>query len=395
MLKKQKMKFWNTFFVQIGLPAYSLALCLGIVIGILGDSSLTQEIGVLKYFILASLILMALFLTALYTHQLFHRYLLEPLAAIHERLTELATGNYKDQITVRVQNELAPLAETVNTVAKKITNGGIQSKDIATLKQTVEDLDNGAKLLIQRDLELTRANEKLQMLDKMKSDFVSLATHQLRTPLSGARWSLSMLINGEMGPLSTEQKLFLMKTYESNNRMITLINDMLHADRVDSGTLAFKFIPTNIVYLLESVITDLQVLAELKKVKIVLAADENIPDLLVDPENMRIVLQNLIDNAIKYSKDGTSVTITVTMKEGVVELAVQNQGIGIPKEQQKNIFKRFFRAPNAVHTETDGSGLGLYIVESIVKKHKGTIRFTSEENKGTTFFVTLPIINKK
>lgn len=394
MLKKQKLRFGNTLITQIGLPVYFLALCLGTAIGILWHSSLTQDTWVATYVVQISLVLIAFFLTVFYSYTLFNRYLLKPLAEVIDLMTKIGTEEYGDKLHVYVQNECAQLADAANVLAKKIEKGN-QSDDVTVLKQTIIDLDNGAKLLIQRDLELTRANEKLQMLDKLKSDFVSLATHQLRTPLSGARWSLSMLINGEMGSLTTEQKLFLMKTYESNNRMIALINDMLHADRVDSGTLAFKFTPTNLIYLLENVIAELRVLAELRKVEIVLTASKQIPDLLIDPDNMRIVLQNLIDNAIKYSKNGSKVIVNVTIKKPVVEISVKDQGIGIPKEQQKNIFNRFFRAPNAIHTETDGSGLGLYIVESIVKKHHGTIQFSSEENKGTTFFVTLPIIDKK
>jgi signal transduction histidine kinase len=122
-------------------------------------------------------------------------------------------------------------------------------------------------------LELSRANEKLRDLDKMKSEFVSLATHQLRTPLSGVRWSLSMLLNGEMGPLTPDQKIFMMKTYESNNRMITLINDMLQADRVESGTLKFKFTPTNLAYLFQNILLELRPLAEKRGIKLIFVTE--------------------------------------------------------------------------------------------------------------------------
>jgi signal transduction histidine kinase len=103
------------------------------------------------------------------------------------------------------------------------------------------------------------------------------------------------------------------------------------------------------------------------------------------------LLQNLIDNAIKYSRDNSEVRVTVVKNENTIDITVADQGIGIPLANQASIFKRFFRAPNAVHLETDGTGLGLYIVESIIQRHKGTIRFTSAENVGTTFYVTLPI----
>ncbi len=266
-----------------------------------------------------------------------------------------------------------------------------EHKSVEELEEIVESLNNSTKLLIQRDLELSRANEKLRDLDKMKSEFVSLATHQLRTPLSGVRWSLSMLLNGDMGPLAPEQKIYLMKTYGSNNRMITLINDMLQADRVESGTLKFKFTPTNLTYLFQNILIELRQIAEKRNISVTFTTDGDIPPLMIDPENMRIVIQNLVDNAIKYSKPKGEVNVIVKKTESTINIEIKDHGIGIPQANQSSIFKRFFRAPNAVHEETDGTGLGLYIVESIIQRHQGTIRFESKENEGTTFFVTLPI----
>lgn len=316
-------------------------------------------------------------------------YVLRPLRTLIDGVAAIESGNYDNHVGMEICNELTLLIPMIDSITKRLTTQS--PEDVDKLKQVITDLNNSTKLLIQRDLELSRANEKLRDLDKMKSEFVSLATHQLRTPLSGVRWSLSMLLNGEMGELTPEQKLYVMKTYESNNRMITLINDMLQADRIDGGTIKFRFTPTNLLFLIDNILTELKPLAEKKKVELNFKATEHIPPLMIDPENMRIVLQNLIDNAIKYSKENTTVNILVGKTETDVTLSVEDHGIGIPAENQTNIFKRFFRAPNAVHTETDGSGLGLYIVESIILRHHGTIRFVSKENEGTTFYVTLPI----
>lgn len=257
------------------------------------------------------------------------------------------------------------------------------------LKQLNEQLDRNAKLLIRRDLELTRANEKLRDLDRMKSEFVSLVTHQLRTPLSGIKWSLSLMIGGEFGLLNREQQVYLMKIYEANDRMIALINDLLQADRVESGTVKLQQVPTQLLNLLENVIVEMEQLAGHKNVRIDYEHPKELPLIPVDPENMRVILQNLIENAVKYTPPGGVVTISLREADGI-EFSVTDTGIGIPKEQQKHVFRRFFRAPNAVLSETEGSGLGLYIVENIVRRHGGTIRFTSTENVGTTFIVTLP-----
>lgn len=261
---------------------------------------------------------------------------------------------------------------------------------IDELKRLNTQLDHGARLLIRRDLELSRANEKLQQLDRMKSEFVTLVTHQLRTPLSGIKWSLSMLLNGEMGELTPEQKTYLLKTYESNERMIDLINDLLQADRLESGMMKFQFQPTKLLDLVDNILIEVSPLAEHKKVRLTYGDRDDVPMLSIDPQNMRVVIQNLVENAIKYTPAGGSVTIGITAKGQCVEIAVQDSGIGIPPQYQKNIFQRFFRAPNAVLTETVGSGLGLYIVKNIVDHHHGTISFTSTEGKGTMFTITLP-----
>lgn len=260
------------------------------------------------------------------------------------------------------------------------------------LREANERLDTASRLLVRRDLELNRATDQLRELDQKKSEFVSLVTHQLRTPLSGSKWSLSMILNGDLGSLTPDQRLYLMKTYESNERMIRLINDLLSSDRIDSRTLPLTLMPTQIKDLLDNVVVGMMPSAEAKKITIETHYPDQVPLLAIDPSTMRSVLQNLIENSIEYTNMGGRVDITITLTEKTVELAVADTGIGIPKDVQDRVFQRFFRAPNAMKTETDGSGLGLYIVASIIRKHRGTITFTSEENKGTTFVVSLPII---
>lgn len=386
------MKFNKTLTAKLGLPLIIFIVFTNVIVLtlaehledlILSPEELTQHIFTLTLLAVGFLCFSGYEIYLLKTH------IFKPLSILKKSVQEISAGNYKVQVDLKSQNEFTDLAESLSHMAKKLDTKTCEG--VEKMQEIITNLNNSSKMLIQRDLELTRANEKLQQLDKMKSEFVSLATHQLRTPLSGVRWSLSMLINGEMGELTPDQKLYVMKTYESNNRMITLINDMLQADRVESGTLKFRFTPTNLVYLFDNILAELREIANKKNITLTLIADDTLPLLTIDPENMRIVLQNLIDNAIKYSHKDGEVKITIVKKDPVVEITFQDKGIGIPKEHQDKIFKRFFRASNAVHSETDGSGLGLYIVESIIQMHHGTIRFESKENEGTTFYVTLPI----
>ena len=261
---------------------------------------------------------------------------------------------------------------------------------VSVLEKIALEHNKGAQMLVRRDLELTRANEKLHELDQVKSNFISVAAHQLRTPLSGIKWTLSMLISGELGTLNNHQKTFLMKTNESNSRMIALVNDLLGADRIQSGKIRYQFTRLNIRDLVDNVLFEIAAQAERRQISISLNVEKDLPNAYVDPETMRGVFQNLLENAIKYTMRDGKVDIEITKENNHLKVAIKDNGIGIPKDQQKNIFNRFFRATNAVKQETDGSGLGLFIAKNIVEQNGGAIWFESEEGKGTSFYFTIP-----
>jgi signal transduction histidine kinase len=265
------------------------------------------------------------------------------------------------------------------------------AQELKKVRSMMEMQEKSAKLLIRRDLELTRANERLHDLDLMKSNFVTVVTHQLRTPLSGIRWTLGMFLRGDLGALTNEQKTFLMKAYESNNRMVLLLRDMLLTDKIESGKLKSGESVSLLPDLPENLIVELMPLALKKNVALNFTHPENsYPPVRIDPEQLRAVLQNLIENAIKYTNPQGKVDLNIQKADKYIRFTVADNGIGIPEKNRKEIFSRFFRAPNAVKVETDGSGLGLFIAKSIVEKNEGTIEFTSEENVGTTFVVQLP-----
>ena len=265
----------------------------------------------------------------------------------------------------------------------------------AKLALVIGQQEKSSRLLVRRDLELTRANEKLRELDQLKTDFVSVTTHQLRTPLSGMKWMLSMFLKGDMGPLTTEQRTFLFKGLESNERMIRLINDMLVSDQIQSGKLKPLNSTTLLPDLPDNVVLDIKPVADRKGITIEFShVDPKYLSVRIAPEHLRAILQNLMENAIKYSKVGDTVKLELRAQEHSVLFVVSDQGIGIPHDLQKKVFSRFFRAPNAIIRETDGSGLGLFIVKNIVERNEGTIRFESVEDQGTTFYVELPTVPK-
>lgn len=239
---------------------------------------------------------------------------------------------------------------------------------------------------------------KEREIDMMKSEFISVASHQLKTPLTGIRWFSEFLLKGDAGELNKEQLGFVEQIYDSNERMINLVNDLLNVSRIETGkkfTVEKK--STSMVRLIDGVVKENMVLANKKKIRIEKKFGKFKKIVLnIDEQKIKQVLHNLVSNAIKYSRDGSNVKIGYiedAAKEPV--FYVEDNGLGIPKAQQKRVFQKFFRADNAISTQTDGTGLGLYIAKAIVEAHGGKIWFESVEGKGTKFYFSLPPENKK
>jgi PAS domain S-box-containing protein len=229
-------------------------------------------------------------------------------------------------------------------------------------------------------------------IEKMKSEFVSISAHQLRTPLSEIKWSLETLSNEKLGQLTEVQKEILEKAHSSNKRMLSLVDDLLDVVRIEEGTRLYKLAYASLEEIVQSVLKIYQDKISKKQIKFEFQAPiKKLPKIKVDAEKMFLVVQNFLDNAIKYSPVGGQVAIDLTLKEKEIELSVKDTGIGIPKNQQQNIFEKFFRGKNAVKKEPGGNGLGLFIAKNIIDAHHGKIWFESEEKKGTTFYFSLPI----
>lgn len=243
-----------------------------------------------------------------------------------------------------------------------------------------------AAIIIFRDI----TEEK--SLDEAKSNFISISSHQLRTPLTSMRWFAEMLIGGDAGPITEEQKHFVERIYQATERMINLVNLLLQLARVEAGRLKVEPMLLNLENLTQSVAISLKADLDKKsqKVEIVVNPDP-FPEILLDQEIIWQVIQNLISNASRYSPEGKNIQVSIIKKDGLVECSVKNQGIGIPKSQKDKIFERFFRADNALKMVPEGSGLGLSLVKLLVEEWGGKIWFDSEENKGATFFFTIPV----
>ena len=236
--------------------------------------------------------------------------------------------------------------------------------------------------------DITRERE----IERLKTEFVSIAAHQLRTPLSAIKWTLKMLIDGDIGSLTPEQIEFLMKGYQSNERMIILINDLLNVARIEEGKIIYDLLYSSLEKIIEEIIDRLLPVAKNKNIKLIFNKPQKpSPKIKIDKEKIGIVVQNLIDNAIRFNEVNGVVTVSINYDKINIEVTVEDDGIGIPKEQQKRIFSKFFRADNALKFETEGTGLGLFITKNIIEAHKGKISFKTKKGKGTIFKFTLPI----
>lgn len=230
-----------------------------------------------------------------------------------------------------------------------------------------------------------------KLVQRMKTEFVSIAAHQLRTPLSAIKWSLRMMLDGDEGELSRGQKDLMEKTYISNQRMINLVNDLLNVSRIEEGRFLYEPKETDLKEIIQNVINSVEESARQKEIIISFQGGEKtFPLIRADQEKMTLAIQNIIENAIKYSPRNSKVFVSLEEDDGFLLASVKDQGIGIPRAQQARVFQRFFRAGNAVTQETEGTGLGLFISRNIIEAHKGRIWFESQEGKGTTFFFSIP-----
>ena len=230
-----------------------------------------------------------------------------------------------------------------------------------------------------------------KLIEKMKTEFVSLSAHQLRTPLSAIKWMLKLFLEGDIGQVNKEQKDFLEKIYKSNERMISLINDLLNVTRIEEGRYVYQSLFYDIGEVTQSVIDLFREETKLKNIKIEFKKPEDLPKILMDEEKIKLVIENFIDNAIKYTFPGGKVTVSIFRDTNEIGVKVQDTGVGIPKDQQSRVFSRFFRGSNVVRLDTEGSGLGLFLAKNIIDAHGGEIGFESESGKGSAFFFTLPL----
>lgn len=283
-----------------------------------------------------------------------------------------------------VKRDMTTLTTVSNELIIAIENA-LSVEEIQELNDTLQDRINIATK------EIRANNKKLEKLDETKDEFISMASHQLRTPLTSIKGYVSMLLDGDAGKLTADQRRLLDEAYVSSERMVRLISDFLNVSRLQTGKFMLDKSKVNLGDLVTQELASLETIANAHDLKLGLKVRGPIPSLYVDEDKLRQVVMNFVDNAIYYSHEGSTIKVELRVEGGYLIYEVTDKGIGVPKEEQKHLFTRFFRAENARKQRPDGTGVGIYLAKKVITEHGGTIIFRSTENKGSTFGFRLPI----
>src|SRR3989338_685750 len=229
-------------------------------------------------------------------------------------------------------------------------------------------------------------------LKNIEYDFVTLASHQLRTPLSAIKWYCEILLSRRPGKLSKKQEQHLQEIYRSNDRAINLVNDLLDVSRIQEGSIHLELRPIHVEKVIEETLDNLGTLITASKIRVNFEIKSGpLPVVEADADKLKRAVTSLLSNALKYTPAGGSIGVSLEKKSDSVLVTISDSGVGIPKAEQGRVFEKFFRSPNVIKLAPDGTGLGLFITKSLVEVMGGKIGFTSQEGQGTTFFFTVPL----
>ncbi len=303
--------------------------------------------------------------------------LVMPLITKNETIGYLVSGPKKSG-NIFTQQDRGMLNIAANELAVALQNAQ-RFEEIQAFNLTLQaKVDEATK-------ELKKTNKKLLELDEAKDEFISMASHQLRTPLTSIKGYLSMLMEGDLGKVTKQQDQALKEAFTSSQRMVFLISDFLNVSRIKTGKFVIEPKEVNLAEMVSQELLQLREMAEAKQLKMVYDAPANFPMVLLDENKMHQVMMNMMDNAIYYTPNGGTITVQLYIDGKDVVFKVIDTGIGVPKAEQHKLFTKFFRAGNARKTRPDGTGLGLFMAQKVVVAQGGSIIFESEEGKGSTF----------
>lgn len=239
-------------------------------------------------------------------------------------------------------------------------------------------------------LQLQQMNEKLTEIDSTKDEFISMASHQLRTPLTSMKGYVSMVLDGDVGEINDQQRTMLQQAFDSSQRMVYVIADLLNVSRLRSGKFTITNSPLNLADIIDGELRQLKASAQARAITFIYNRPESFPVIELDEMKIRQVIMNFLDNALYYTPSGGRVTIQLQHTIDAVECTISDTGLGVPKKEQPYLFTKFYRAQNARKMRPDGTGLGLYMAKKVIVAQGGSVIFSSEEGKGSVFGFSFP-----
>jgi len=228
---------------------------------------------------------------------------------------------------------------------------------------------------------LVESQKRERAISRAKTEFISIAAHQLRTPLSSTKWVMRLLLDGDIGSITPEQRAILQKGYTANENMISLIRDLLDVSRIEEGRFGYSFVFADIKALVTTIVSEMRPAAEARNLQLLLETPKELPRLLIDPQRLALSIQNVISNAINYTTPKGKILIRIESEKNWIKISVKDSGVGISRADLDHLFTKFFRGSKVLRMQTEGSGLGLFIVRNIILRHGGDIVVESQEGK--------------
>lgn len=305
------------------------------------------------------------------------------------RDTASGQGIYLTMVNLPYRDERGQIVGLVHVVQDVTGTGALQQR----MAQQRNELRLLRDRLTLTNQELSAANAELQRLDELKSVFVSVAAHELRTPLSSILGCVEVLLDEDLGGLEREQREYLQLVQDGSHRLLTITNDLLDVTRIEAGRLELVLQPTDLTSVVETVAAEFEAQVSSRAQRLTVHSHSGLPPALLDRTRSVQIIGNLLSNASKYTPEGGHIAVALSpaQEEGFLQVSVTDDGVGISVQDQEKLFERFFRAESALLTGAEGVGMGLHVARSLAELHGGRVWFESELGKGSAFHVTFPI----
>ena len=320
------------------------------------------------------------------------RIIIDPIKEILKAMQAVGKGHLKQKVHLTSNDEMQDLANTFNVMTEELYR---KTKKIEDYSKNLESMvAERTKQLRKKTTQLEKANVKLKEMDKAKDEFINIISHELKNPLFPILGYVELLLDGTLGKINEQQAEKLKVVYKNGEQLQHLIMDILNVTKLQLRKMKFNFEVTNPADLIDNSAKSMIPSAREKKVEIISKMPKSLPKVNIDIMRINEVISNLMTNALKFTPENGTITVSASRKGNLIHVSVKDTGMGIPKEKMQKLFMKFYQVDNSTTRQFEGSGLGLAICKGIIESHKGKIWAESEVGKGSNFIFTLPVYKK-